>query len=253
MLSLRRIAVISLAVTAVLAGASSASADTITFESLVNGEAGPFVFVEPTATVTFTADTPPPGNHIGLAAFDSDPAGLNATGGDPDLLVDTGMILILQNNNFPTQTSPGIFDTPNDDEMGGQFFMSFSQNVTLLSLDLIDVNGGGMTSVVLTDTLARTRTYSVPDDFTGDIDQGDIGIGPLDLTTLLSQAGVGPGNPLATVSQDAGFNANQVTDLSITFSGSAGIDNVTFVPEPSTGLLVAMGLIGLASNRLRRR
>jgi hypothetical protein len=252
-LSLRCTKLLSLTLAAALASASVAAADTLDFESLVNGEAGPFVFVEPSATVTVTADIPPPGNHIGLAAFDSTSGGVNSTGGDPDLLVDSGMIMIVQNNNYPVQTTPGIFDTPNDDEMGGQFFFDFSQNVTLLTLDLIDINGDGMTVVTLTDTSNRTRTYNVPDDFTGDIDQGDVGIGPLDLTTLLSQNGVGPGNPAATVSQDLGFNANQVISMSVTFNGSAGIDNVTFVPEPSTGLLVAMGLFGLASNRLRRR
>ena len=254
LLSLRRAGLSWLTIVGVVAGASVASAvTTLTFENLANGEAGPYTYVTVDGTVNITADVPPPGNHLGLAAFDSDPAGPNAAGGDPDLLVDTGMILILQNNNLPNKTGNN-FDTPDDDENGGMFGFTFSTPSTLQSVDLIDINGGGqMTTVTLTDTALNTRTYDVPDEWTGDIDQGDVGIGTLDLTTLLSQAGVGPGNPLATVSEDAGFDASLVQSLEINFMGSAGLDNLSFVPEPSTALMLAMGLIGLAANGSRRR
>lgn len=131
--------------------------------------------------------------------------------------------------------------------------LDFSSAVRLQTLDLIDINGGGMLTVVLVDSLLRERTYSVPDDWTGDIFQGEVGIGTLDLTTLANQMGVGPTNPIATASEDFGFNADDVRTLSVTFTGSAGLDNVTFVPEPSTGLLLGLGLLGLAANRLRRR
>ena len=52
---------------AVLLTTSPAFAENIDFESLSNGELGPFNFVTPTAGVTITPDGPPPGDHIGVA------------------------------------------------------------------------------------------------------------------------------------------------------------------------------------------
>jgi hypothetical protein len=230
------------------APALAGAAQILDFESFLNGQAGPFVINTPDATVTITGSGP----NIGPAIFDSDPAGPNSTGLDPDLLVDTGNILILQNNNFPNQTVPGIYDTPNDDEDNGFLYFAFSSGVTVLSMDLIDINGNGPANVVLQDSGGLTRSYYAPQDWTGDVNVGDVGIGTLYTTLQADQAGVGPGNPLAIFSQDAGFNEDDVVFMSVNFMGSAGLDNLTFVPEPSTFLLVAMGLAVLAPRRSRR-
>lgn len=244
------------AATALMAAsvATPASALSIGFEGHANGEAGPFQYVFPGVTVDVTADIPPPGNHLGLAIFDSDTGGPNDGGLDPDLIVDHGNILILQNNDFPTQTTLGFFDTADDDEQGGQFFFDFSTPSFLSSIDLVDINGGGMLTLVLLDTGGETRTFSVPDDWTGDIDQGDIGFQILALDTLANQVGVGPppsSPPEATASETAGFDQNSVIQMSITFSGSAAVDNLEFVPEPTTGLLLGLGLTVLVLQRRR--
>ncbi len=233
---------------------SPAGAVSIDFEGQPNGEAGPFGYVFGAITVTADA-TAPPRDHLGLAIFDSNPAGPNAGSLDDDLLTGDGSgpdnILIVQNNDFPAQTG-GAFDTPNDDEDGGLIEFTFSSAVTLLSIELIDIDGGGMTTITLFDSGNDTRTYLVPDDWTGDITQTGPGLDTLDLTDTNPQAGDGPGNPLATASDTAGFDPTDVTSMTVFFNGSAGLDNVSFVPEPSTGLLAALGLLGLAAGRMSR-
>jgi len=222
------------------------------FESEVNGQAGPLVYLDQGVTTTISADVPPPGNHLGIAIFDGSFGGVNDVAGpdsDQDLVVGSGNILILQNNNFPTQTVPGIFDTANDDETGGIFFFDFDNPVYMNSIDLIDINGGGNLTVTMRDSATGTRTYTVPDDWTGDIMAGFQGWQTLDLTTLLPQIGVGFGNPVATAADAGGFDAFDVVQVEIAFSGSAGLDNVSFVPEPSTALLVGLGLTALGLRR----
>ena len=165
--------------------------------------------------------------------------------------MDSGIALILQNDGFPSQTS-GVFDSPDDDADGGFLHFAFSSAVTVLSLDLIDINGNGPADVVLTDGLGRTRSYFAPMDWTGDVNVGDVGIGTLDLLLQADQAGVGPGNPLAIFSQDVNFDESDVFNIDIEFQGSAALDNLTFVPEPSTFLLVSLGLAALVSRRSSR-
>ncbi|MEM7410206.1 MAG: PEP-CTERM sorting domain-containing protein [Myxococcota bacterium] len=229
-----------------LAPGAASAATTLDFEFLLNGEAGPYVVVTPDGTVTISGS----GSNQGVAAFDTSDPGPNAGGEDTDLLVNSGLALILQDDNEPTQTTSGIFDVPDDDANGGTISFVFSQAAQLFSLDLIDINGNGPATVTLTDGGGNSRIYDVPFDWTGDIAQGAIGIQTLDLTTLAAQVGVGPGNPLATASQDAGFDDTGVVQLDVFFAGSAALDNLVFVPEPSTVLLVGLGLGTLA---LRRR
>jgi hypothetical protein len=231
--------------------ASPAIAVNVDFEQFSNGEAGPFAIPTPFATVSITPDGPPPGDHIGLAIFDSDFGGPNDGLGDQDLVVDSGNILILQNNELPTQTIPGFFDTANDDEDGGNFNIMFDQPVFMNSIELIDINGGGMLTVSLFDQGGNSRVYDVPNQWTGDITQpGQPGFQVLDLTTLLPQLGVGPGGN-ATAAEFGAFDPTDVINVAISFSGSAAIDNINFVPEPGTALLVGLGLGALGLRRRR--
>jgi len=191
------------------------------------------------------------GPNAGAAIFDSSVGGPNDGPGmpDPDLIVDLGNILILQNNNNAAQSVAGIFDTPDDDLDGGFVEFSFLSPAEMTSVDLIDINGAAATTVTLTDTNGLMRTYNVPSFWTGDVvDNGPPGFGTLFLNTLADQPG--PNGPLATAMEDAGFDAMDVTTLRFDFAGSAGIDNLTFIPAPgAAGLL---GLAGLAALRRRR-
>lgn len=244
----------------VLMGASSASAITIDFEGQANGQAisgGEF----PGVTIS-SSDAGV--THSGPAIFDSNPAGPNAAGGDPDLLVNTGNLLILQNNAFPTQTTPGIFDTPNDEaDYGpsneGHLLFSFDPlGVEVQSILLVDLNGGAEVDIILTDVLGNTLEYFVPEMWTKDIaDCGFTcaGFKVFDLQTLAAQVGEEPSNsttPAPTVT--GAYDKFSVLSMELRFHGtspSAAVDNLSFVPEPSTALLLGLGLAAMAGTRRR--
>ncbi len=180
----------------------------------------------------------------GAAIFDSTPGGSNSPGSDPDLLVGLGGILILQNDSFDTQTTPGIYDTANDEAAGGTLVFDFVDPVELLSIDLIDIDANAAVDLILTDASGLARTYSVPSFWTFDISvAGRDGFDTLDLTTLAPQLGEGGG--IATAVEDAGFNPFDVDSLTVIHTGSAGIDNLSVIPAPSTLLVLTVGLAGM--------
>ena len=148
----------------------------------------------------------------GASIFDSTRGGPNALGSDPDLLVDLGNILILQNDTFATQTVAGTYDVPNDEADGGSLFFDFVDPVELLSVVLIDIDAHGAVELILTDGSALTRTYSVPSFWTFDVSvSGPDGFDWLDLTILTPQ--LGEGGAVATASEDLDFNPLDVATL----------------------------------------
>jgi len=168
-----------------------------------------------------------------LAIFDSTNG---PSGTDPDLLVGRGNILILQSETNLSQCPPGsgVYCSHNDDGEGGSITFAFCvparpTSIVLIDQDLTNVTGS---SVVLTDGNGKTRTYSVPRNWTGDMveDAPELGWKVLDLTTLADQPGLsGP----ATASQQLGFDSRAVVSLTVTFSGSGGIDNLRWgQPSP---------------------
>lgn len=201
-------------------------------------------------TISGSADGTNGGARV--AIFDSSNPGPNNPGPDPDLLVGLGNILIVQNDGGGslTQGTSGIYDTPNDDAGGGTIVFDFTNPSELQSVDLIDINGDGALTITLLDINNNTRTYSVPDKWTFDISvDGPDGWGTLDLTTLAPQNEEGTGGD-ATAAQDALFDQTLVTRMTVNFSGSAGIDNLNFVPGPgSFAALAGVGLLGLSRRR----
>ncbi len=168
---------------------------------------------------------------LGPAIYDSTEPGPNSGGRDPDLQVNMGNLVIIQDTSNPLQTTPGIFDTPND-EVGGTIIFDFSPAPFppgAVSIDLVDVNGGGMMTVTLTDTNNLTRTYDVPDEWTGAVDSPpEPGFGTLSLTTLAPQPPLpfAPGSASATATEDPGFDQTSLASISIAMSGSGAIDNL---------------------------
>ncbi len=192
--------------------------------------------------------------HLGVTVFDSDLSGTL----DPDLEVNTGNILILQNDDNPAQ-SGDFYDDPNDERNfndRGTIVFDFLETVAPLSINIVDADGGFTGLLTLTDIAGRTRSYSVPENWTNEFPTLN-GFGTLLLTDLLPQSGEGTGSD-ATAVEDAGFNDVAVVQLTVSLTGSGGIDDLVLdgvdgmnVPEPGAAVLLAASLAFLASRRQR--
>jgi len=172
------------------------------------------------------------GANLGAALFDSTPGGPNAASQDPDLLVGSGNVLMLQDSLTGTQSVPGIFDRPNDDRDGGLLALDLPRPVRARSLELIDQDTGlgTGTTVTLIDENGRTRTYYVPPGFTEDVHQtGTGGWRTLRLDTLNPQPGY---LATATASQQPGFLDAKVRRIEVQLSGSGAIDDFLYDPWP---------------------
>ena len=141
-----------------------------------------------------------------------------------------------------------IFVEPNDNRVdsgdtpsGGSIIFDFATEVTLQSIDLIDIDGGVELELVLTDDAGLTRTFDVRSDFTFDINDSDTpdeanGFSTLDLTTLVEQDGEPAATGVATGTEEDDFDQASVVRFEVLFDGtspSGAIDNLVYViPEP---------------------
>ena len=246
-------------------------------------------------TITSTGN-----DHVGAAIFDTTPRftdGLGVSGpnsfpipadadiADPDLLVNTGNVLILQEDNQiagrdTRRDGDGnlIFRQPDDDVHPGSIVFDFNEAVTAISIDLVDFNGGASGEVTLSDIAGNQRVLTVPEEFTYDLAEvledtegdrlgdGDPSNDPVEGFATLVFGELGPqfgegrldenGDEIQTTVVDTGdFDINQVVTIEVAFGGpnpSGAIDNLVFaVPEPSSAILLAgFGLFGIS---LRRR
>jgi hypothetical protein len=173
-------------------------------------------------------------NNYGAAIFDSDAGGPNAASSDPDLLVDLGNVLLLQENQH--QSVPGIFDTPDDAQLGGMLVFDFLEPARMVSVDLIDICPGAPVqdvAVTLFDGAMGMRTYAVPGGWTSDrFFDGPPGYGTLTLDTLEPQEGF---VATATAVETDGFDPNDVVRMEVALSSSGALDNVRFDPHPDAG------------------
>jgi hypothetical protein len=149
---------------------------------------------------------------------------------DPDLLVGSGNILILQTDANQTQCGAGVYCSHNDDADGGTLSFAFNVSTTPSTIDLVDIDGtDAASSVVLTDANGYTRTYTVPGNWTGDLTvDGPPGMGTLDLTTLANQPGFAS---VATASEDVGFDGTAVVRIDVNLGGSGGVDNLNWCQD----------------------
>ena len=140
----------------------------------------------------------------------------------------------------------------------GTFSFPSTPPVELISIDLIDLNGGAELSLLLTDDLGNTAQYDLPDMWTRDIQDCGFtcdGYALFNLQALGPQAGeVGATGIAAAPIFTGAYDALSVASLEITFMGSspsAAVDNLSFIPEPNTALLLSLGL-GMMGIRRRR-
>ena len=170
------------------------------------------------------------GINLGPTIFDSDPAGPNVGADDPDLLVDLGNVLILQDPTENLQTVPGIFDEPDDSNTGGTLIFDFVTPVEAESVTLIDIDIGIQDALVtLVDSQGRSREYLCPSGWTRDrVLDGPPGYAVLDLTTLADQPGF---VATATASETMGFDPTDVVRIEAFFTSSAGLDDLVVCPQ----------------------
>ncbi len=202
---------------------------TLDFEDFVNGEAIGGTVVPVVGRLTSS------GPNAGLAVFDSTPSGPNFDGPDPDLLVDQGNVLVLQDPQDSAQTVSGVFDVPNDAIHGGTIRFQFPTVVVPVSIDLIDqCPQGALSEVRLKDEAGNRRDYLVPPGWTNDLFAvGAPGAQTLNLQTMDPQPGV---QAVATMRQDDGFNSERVVAINVRFLGSGAVDNLVIRAAQSCAL-----------------
>jgi hypothetical protein len=167
------------------------------------------------------------GANLGPVAFDSTPGGPNDPAINDDMLIGHGNVLLLQHSSYPTQSSPGVFAQPTDDNDGGALVFDFVSPIEAISMLLADINpppNQGAT-VVLTDGVGRRRVYDIEPGWTGTY--GDAGPHLLDLTTLAPQPGNGTPRR-ATATEDANFDPDDVVRIVVHLTGFGGVDELTF-------------------------
>lgn len=203
-------------------------------------------------------------SHLGAAIFDSTP-GVNPA--DPDLWVNKGNILILQNDGSPwrtVDTAHGwVFSDPNDEKDfkdRGSIVFDFNLPSELISIDLIDIDRHAHVTLTLFDQEGDLRIYSVPSRWTTDVTRDPLGWQTLFLNILTPQPSEpkAHGHDAVVILDEEEFDFTRVVRLDVAFDGqstSAGLDELVFlprIPEPSSAALGLLGLVALAWRRTRR-
>lgn len=164
------------------------------------------------------------------------------------MMVDLGNSIISQYRSRPAQTVPGIFDFATDNAIDGTIIFDFVTSAQPTSITLIDIDDNAGANVRLYDAMGNVRPYVVPDEWTGDLPDGDSGYGDLDLTTLGDQAAI-----LATASEDGGFKPVRITRLEVQLIRSGGVHNLALMTVPEPASLIGLLWASVAAVRFIRR
>ena len=138
------------------------------------------------------------------------------------------------------------FETPDDERDAPieSIIFNFVAPFEMLSIDIVDANGGFDADIIMTDSDGSTRTYFVPADYSNEPPTPD-GYETVDLQTLGTQTGEGGGTiPVPTDGGPGTFDVTDVVKLEVDFAASGGIDNLTFIPEPGGMTLFGLGGTG---------
>ncbi|MGH0029979.1 MAG: PEP-CTERM sorting domain-containing protein [Myxococcota bacterium] len=223
---------------AALVLAGPAAAVTITFDDL--GLAHGDVVDSQYAGVTISAINSSDGPDLAVV-FDSDLSGTR----DPDLEFGTGWLggnlapdtklgnlLIIQENS--TGCSDGTCDRPDDEgsRPAGVLIFDFDVAVTSFGFDVVDIENVMDENGSITFFDGASSTTIAMSTFLAGLTLGD---NTANTVTPFDVAGLD--------------GISQIDRVELSFAGSGAIDNVTFdpVPEPSTALLLGLGVAGLAA------
>ncbi|MCH2170466.1 PEP-CTERM sorting domain-containing protein [Myxococcota bacterium] len=151
--------------------------------------------------------------------------------------VDLGGILILQENGFGCWD--GVCNRPDDEgsRPAGSLTLDFEAPIESFGLDLIDIDGLTLELGALV-FVGSLGTDTVP--FTDLLNPGDVGNNSANRVDPLALTDMGIGN---------------IQRIRVEWGGSGALDNLqyTLTPEPSTGSLIALGLVTLGVATGRRR
>ncbi len=218
-------------------GSQEAQAASLNFNSLASGEVVSTQFAG--QGVTISAINPNQPFDLAVAFDGDDPA---AAAADPDLVgpfssgnlagQDVGNLLIVAENNVDGN-SDGLIDSPDDQGSGSgaTFVLDFAMSVASFGFDLIDIDADETGEIRLFG--ASGVTSFLFRDLPGPTVFGDNSANRVD--------------PLI-----AGSEGWDRVEIELSRSGAIANVNFTVVPEPASGLAVALGLAGLAGWRRRR-
>lgn len=224
-----------------------ANALTIDFESLAHGEVASGVYYG----VTITATNLNQSFNYAVGFDSNDPStrdpDLQANPGDPRwsggniMGEDLGILLILQENS--TGCSSGVCSKPDDEGQrpAGILSFDFSISVQEFGFDFVDLEGLGQEH-------ATIDFYGGGESVSLDLAEFFDSTSPLYDPTL--ELGNNTANRFSPITAEY-LGLAEIDHIDFNLGGSGALDNLQFtpVPEPSTAMLLGLGLVFIGARR----